>query len=129
MDMNSSENKFQQRLVKSLNEPIRLPLNDLFKAKHLDGLEEIKNHIHQNQDNSEITQMVKELQKNFLEENQKMMDLLKGYVNVQMDRNTDMKKLIENHTKELNEIKSTLEKLTHLVEGMSKQKRSKKDRG
>ncbi|MBJ8031737.1 hypothetical protein [Bacillus cereus group sp. N21] len=42
MDMNSSENKFQEQLVKSLNEPIRLPLNDLFKVKHSDELEEIK---------------------------------------------------------------------------------------
>lgn len=105
MDMNSSENKFQERLVKSLNEPIRLPLNDLFKPKHLDGVEEIKNQIHQNQDNSEVTQLVKELQK-YLEENQKIMDLLKEYISIQMDRDTDMKKLIENHTKkELNEIK------------------------
>lgn len=72
MDMNSSENKFQERLVKNLNEPIRLPLNDLFKAKDSDELEEIK-------------------------------------------------KLIETNTKELNEIKSTLEKLNDLVKRMSNQ--------
>ncbi|MED1782801.1 hypothetical protein P4V43_13350 [Brevibacillus fortis] len=62
MDMNSSVNNFQERLVKSLNEPIRLPLNDLLKTKHSDELEEIKKMVenHTNELN-EIKNTLKKL--------------------------------------------------------------------
>ncbi|GAA3316283.1 hypothetical protein GCM10020331_012940 [Ectobacillus funiculus] len=56
-------------------------------------------------ENEKVIQLVKELQRN-LEDNQKLMDILKGYVSVQMDKQAVAKVTME---QELAQIKGTSE--------------------